>query len=485
MHSVTLRSPTDFSGWRAAARRFVQNETPPEHITWSVRGDTGSLFDAPPQQDPTSNDDTPRDDALRVPREFVQLASTASLHRDPARFALLYRVLWRLREEPRLLSLSMDSDVVELMRMDKSVRRDAHKMKAFVRFRQAPHSDPPRMIAWFEPEHHILEATAPFFMRRFSTMRWSILTPERTAHWDLENLQFGPGAHRCDAPREDAAERLWLSYYASIFNPARLKVATMRGHMPQKYWRNLPEAALIPDLVADSAQRTYQMLNKDPSEPRRGRRAPAAERVRTNIVDTNLRSLKTAVQQCRDCPLWKNATQAVFGEGLERASIVLVGEQPGDQEDIAGQPFVGPAGRILDKALIEAGIDRKLTYVTNAVKHFKFEPRGKRRIHKKPNEMEIAACNQWLQRELRVIKPELVIALGATGARAVFGRATAIEKNRGQIIKGIEAAGVCTADALVTVHPSYLLRVPSEDKQAAYERFVEDLKLARRYAARH
>jgi uracil-DNA glycosylase family protein len=227
------------------------------------------------------------------------------------------------------------------------------------------------------------------------------------------------------------------------------------------------------------------MLNKGHSEPRRSRRAPAAQRVRPGVVDTDLRSLRTAVQQCHDCPLWRNATQAVFGEGLERAKIVLVGEQPGDQEDLAGQPFVGPAGRLLDRALLEAGIDRKLTYVTNAVKHFKFEPRGKRRIHKKPNEMEIAACSQWLQRELRVIKPELVIALGVTGARSVFGRATAIEKNRGHIIKGVETAGVHTADVLVTVHPSLLLRVPSEDRQSAYDRFVEDLKLARKYAARH
>lgn len=224
------------------------------------------------------------------------------------------------------------------------------------------------------------------------------------------------------------------------------------------------------------------MLNKTPAETRKTRRTPAhATQVRTRGRDTDLGALRIAVQDCRDCPLWRNATQAVFGAGPHRASVLFVGEQPGDQEDLSGEPFVGPAGRMLDRALEEAGVDRKFTYVTNAVKHFKFELRGKRRIHKKPNEMEIAACNQWLQRELRAIKPELVVALGATGARAVFGKTTAIEKNRGRIIRNVQAAGVHTSDVLVTVHPSFLLRVPNPDRRQAYERFVDDLKLVRSY----
>ena len=162
----------------------------------------------------------------------------------------------------------------------------------------------------------------------------------------------------------------------------------------------------------------------------------------------------------------------------------MVGEQPGDQEDRTGKPFVGPAGQLLDRALEAAGIDRKDTYVTNAVKHFKFELRGKRRLHKKPNELEIAACHQWLDREVNLIKPTLIVALGATAARAVLGRATAIEKNRGRILTttGTEPRAVSYAtDVLVTVHPSYLLRVPPDDKEAAFQRFVADLKLARVY----
>ncbi|HET9449096.1 MAG TPA: UdgX family uracil-DNA binding protein, partial [Steroidobacteraceae bacterium] len=170
----------------------------------------------------------------------------------------------------------------------------------------------------------------------------------------------------------------------------------------------------------------------------------------------------------------KDATQTVFGEGPQSARIVFIGEQPGDQEDIAGRPFVGPAGKLFDAALTEAGVDRKVTYVTNAVKHFKFEPRGKRRIHKKPSELEITACGQWLRRELHSIEPKIVVALGATAARALLGRAVPVGENRGKIMSG-HAPGA--PDVLVTVHPSYLLRVPPEQHDAEYARFVADLRL--------
>lgn len=215
-------------------------------------------------------------------------------------------------------------------------------------------------------------------------------------------------------------------------------------------------------------------------------RRPAARPPHTASVNVPYRSLAQAREQaanCRDCPLWKNATQTVFGEGHASAKILFVGEQPGDQEDTAGKPFVGPAGRLLDRALADAAVDRKATYVTNAVKHFKFEPRGKRRIHKKPNELEISACRQWLERELSLIRPALIVVLGATAARAVFGHATAIEKNRGRVIPAAQADTGYEADVLVTVHPSFLLRVPDEDRHAAYERFVADLKLIRPYAS--
>jgi uracil-DNA glycosylase family protein len=188
----------------------------------------------------------------------------------------------------------------------------------------------------------------------------------------------------------------------------------------------------------------------------------------------SLKILRQQAADCRACPLWKNATQTVFGEGPQNAQIMLVGEQPGDKEDLAGKPFVGPAGLMLDRALKEAGIDRKRTYVTNAVKHFKFVPRGKIRLHQKPTTPEIKACRQWYERELISIRPDLVVAMGATAAQSVFGKMTPINKNRGRLID--LADGI---KALVTVHPSYLLRQPdAEAKAREYARFIADLKIA-------
>ncbi len=192
---------------------------------------------------------------------------------------------------------------------------------------------------------------------------------------------------------------------------------------------------------------------------------------------SDLEALREEAADCRACPLWKNATQTVFGEGPKHAPIMLVGEQPGDKEDLAGKPFVGPAGQMLDRALEEAGVDRNKVYVTNAVKHFKFVPRGKIRLHQKPTTPEIKACRQWYERELAAIQPELVVALGATAAQSVFGKITPINKNRGHLIDLEEGR-----KALVTVHPSYLLRVPDEESKAReYERFVGDLKIAAAY----
>jgi DNA polymerase len=189
---------------------------------------------------------------------------------------------------------------------------------------------------------------------------------------------------------------------------------------------------------------------------------------------TDLKTLRSEAADCRACPLWKDATQTVFGEGPSHASLMLVGEQPGDKEDLADKPFVGPAGQMLDRALEEAGIDRKKVYVTNAVKHFKFVPRGKIRLHQKPSTAEIKACRPWYERERAVVKPMLVVAMGATAAQSVFGKITPINKNRGYLIDLDDGA-----QALVTVHPSYLLRLPDQDARAReYRHFVDDLKIA-------
>jgi DNA polymerase len=186
-----------------------------------------------------------------------------------------------------------------------------------------------------------------------------------------------------------------------------------------------------------------------------------------------LARLREAAAGCRACPLWKTGTQTVFGEGLAKAKLVLVGEQPGDREDREGRPFVGPAGRVLDEALVEAGIDRRLAYVTNAVKHFKWESRGKRRIHQKPNAEELAACRPWLDAELSALRPQVLVALGATAAQSLLGRSFRVTKQRGEPVESDLAPHV-----LATVHPSSILRAPDEAaRQEAYEAFVADLRV--------
>lgn len=189
---------------------------------------------------------------------------------------------------------------------------------------------------------------------------------------------------------------------------------------------------------------------------------------------SSLTTLRQAALRCTACPLYKNATQTVFGEGPKRAAIMLLGEQPGDQEDLSGKPFIGPAGRILNRALEEAGVDRNSVYVTNTVKHFKWEPRGKRRIHQKPSSRDIAACRPWLEAELRVVRPNVLVCLGSTAAQALFGSSFRVTRERGKLLESELARRV-----VATVHPSSLLRQPDEESRAReYSRFVQDLRVA-------
>lgn len=195
-----------------------------------------------------------------------------------------------------------------------------------------------------------------------------------------------------------------------------------------------------------------------------------------HAVTEKLDTIREDAADCRDCPLWKDATQTVFGEGQQNSSVMFVGEQPGDKEDLAGKPFVGPAGKLLDKALEEAGIERRKTYVTNAVKHFKFKRRGKIRLHQKPNTSEIKACRQWYERQRESIQPELIVALGATAAYSVFGKTMPINKNRG---KFLDLDGHWKG--FITVHPSFILRVHDQDREREYTRFLQDLRVIAKF----
>ena len=462
-----LAHQVDWDGWRGAARSLALEGVAPEEVAWAV-GQPDDLFAeaAAPEAGPAPSG------GFTLPRALVELAQTAIQHDDPERFALLYRLIWRAhRGEKHLLDLATDAEVQAVQRLAQSVRRDTHKMRAFVRFREVAEPEGTRYVSWFEPDHYIVEANAAFFVRRFATMTWSILTPYRSAHWNGEAVSFGPGALKSEVPDDDALEAYWRTYYSSIFNPARLKIGAMTSEMPRKYWKNLPEAAAIPDLIRNAAARTETMVQQPvfsaPKPTRAHAKAEAAP------AATTLLQAARDIHDCRRCALWEPATQPVFGEGPADARIMIVGEQPGDQEDLAGRPFVGPAGQLLDRAMAEAGLDRQQVYVTNAVKHFKFVPRGKRRIHEKPGTSEIAACHFWLELEREELRPALTVMMGATAARAVLGRTVTIGRERSRPIPlpGGNATG------FVTVHPSYLLRLPDEEAKAReYAAFVEDLK---------
>jgi DNA polymerase len=471
LHTVRLAAPDDLAGFKAAVRRLVGQPLPPEAVQWQM-ADAGDLFDdAEPEPEPA----TPPAAPFRLPADMVSLLERAALHRDTGRFALLYRLVWRLLAEPGLRDDPLDADRLLAERMARAVRRDMHKMTAFVRFRPLPGD---RHVAWFEPEHHTLSATAPFFARRFAQMDWAILTPERSVHWDGQALHFGPGARRQDAPGPDAGEQLWLTYYAHIFNPARLKPAMMQKEMPRRYWKNLPEAQLITPLMHEAMQRSGRMVETGASDPQHRRPAVSiALRLDQRPADAaapgSLEELRLATAQCRACPIGQHATQAVHGEGPLGAALMLVGEQPGDQEDLRGRPFVGPAGQLLQRALEQLGWPRDALYLTNAVKHFKFELRGKRRLHKTAGQKEAAACAQWLEREIALVRPRAAVALGATAARALLGRSVAIGASRGQWLRRADGLPV-----LVTLHPAALLRMDAPDPEAAFAGWLADLREA-------
>jgi len=467
-HRVTLSAPDDFDGWRDAARDLVEAGVPASAVVWQVEGDAPDLFGSDVRQ--------PAAASFPVPRAFVDLARNVVCHSDPERFALLYAMLLRLKASRHALDDEADPLVRRLNDLAKAVRRDIHKMHAFVRFREIDGG----FVAFFEPEHHIVRRAASFFVNRFTNMRWSILTPELSIHWDGERLSEGPGATRADAPAGDPLEETWRTYYASIFNPARLKVGAMLKEMPKKYWRNMPETSLVQPLIAGARNRELEMV--EASVVKEGLKH-ALEAERKIEPGGNLRAswealLKDA-RKCTRCDLYKHATQTVFGEGPLDASIMFVGEQPGDQEDLAGRPFVGPAGQLFEAALEKAGIDRTTVYVTNAVKHFKFEPRGKKRIHSKPGAGEIAACRWWIEHERELIRPPVTVALGATAANSLFGKTMAIGKNRGAPLELPDGS-----ECWITVHPSFLLRIPEEDrKREERALFVRDLKRIRARAA--
>ena len=462
--------------WREAARACLRARLAPEAVTWSRGGGAATLFDegsAPPPARAGA--------AIKVPASFVDLAGLVAWHSDPERFARLYALLWRLRLEPALMAEDRaDPSVAKLRALEKGVRRDIHKTHAFVRFREAGEPGAPRrrFAAWFEPSHYTLEPSAPFFARRFADMDWMILTPDLSARFEDGVMTLADGESRPALP-PDAAEEMWTTYFKNIFNPARVKVGAMLSEMPKKYWRNLPEAAAIPGMLQAAEGRMRAMAEALPTD------APLfAHRIAARAAPppappegeaATLGDLAAHEEACRRCPLHEHATQVVPGEGPPTAPLMMVGEQPGDTEDLKGRPFVGPAGQLLDESLRRAGIDRSAVFLTNAVKHFKFTLKGRRRLHQSPGTSEIAACRWWSEREIALVRPRLLVALGATAAESLTGSRKDVLRRRGAIEEGRDGLPV-----FLTVHPSFLLRLSDRAEQEEETgRFVADLLAAR------
>jgi len=513
---IRLDSVVDWSGFSRAVRALRSEGVAPEAVRWRVDGigdiPIADLFDGGAERRPADMADGP---ALLLPRSFVEAAREVFLHADPLRLPLLQRLVLRIADDAAAWSDPLHADRLQFDRYLREVRREIHKMHAFVRFRPlaapdaVPDDDSPglapdeavdaactgepaggaapqrartadagvRHVAWFEPAHHVLEAAAPFFARRFATMRWAILTPRASVQWDGRALAFGPGARREDAPAADAGEALWLAYYRSIFNPARVKVAMMKKEMPVRFWRNLPEAAAIPALLSEAPHRRQAMVDAGGvgrARRRGGSRAGAATSVGTLPDDAvTLEGLARAASRCRDCPGAHAATQTVFGQGSARARVMVVGEQPGDQEDLSGLPFQGPAGQLLRDAMRELGWPADAVYLTNAVKHFHHALRGKRRIHKTPGQQEALACLHWLQAEIDALRPRAIVALGATAVRSLLGAPVAVTAHEGRWFPRPDGTPV-----LVCLHPAAILRADPARQAELRARWVESLRQA-------
>ena len=476
-HPVLVHS---FDEWRHAARDLLNHGVAPHAVQWISHKDDGDLFSqgAPAGEaaelsvpDPAAQAPArPGRSTVRIPRQLMEMLQSAACCRMADRWSFLYLVLWRWHKGEKDVISAADVDGARLHSMVKAVRREEHDMHAYIRFRERrEEAGPPQFVAWFEPAHDVLPQVARHFTSRMGRVTWMIATPDASVMWDGATLHSTGPLMRGPEDIDDAGEALWLTYYRSIFNPARLNADLMHGHIPTRFWKNLPEGAVVPEMVSQAAAGARKVGQTHSVGQRNGTMIPiAAEKAQPQ------RDAPTSLDQCRRCDLWQHATQAVPGVGPIDARIMLVGEQPGDQEDLAGLPFVGPAGKLLARAMSQAEVERREIYLTNAVKHFKWEPRGKRRMHKTPAQREVDACSYWLEGEMKQVQPEVVVALGSTALKSITGNPHAALKD--VLGKPFQHQGRWV---VVIYHPSYVLRVPGEDAKAqAFAVMVDGLRQA-------
>lgn len=450
----------NFEEWRGIARNCCIANISPQEIIWHDREEQKILF-------PNNFIPTQVSGELKVSADFIAFAKNISFHSNPQRWAMLYEALWRImHKEKHLFALSTDPLVRELNLMNKAVRRDAHKAKAFIRFKKSTYEDTDIYTAWHEPDHQILSIIGPFFARRFSDMVWSVFTPRESIHWDLETLHYGEGSTKKMVTIEDEMDKLWKDYYRAIFNPARIKIKAMKKEMPVRYWKNLPEASIISSLLSEAPSRIETMLKHT-----EGWHKSASDFIPPSY-DIDILSL--AAKKCEGCPLYVTGTQTVFGEGPKTAKIMLIGEQPGNEEDRQGKPFIGPAGKLLDQALNSAKLNRSNIYLTNAVKHFEFNVVKGYKKNITPNLRKIMDCNAWLQAEIKAIRPQVIVTLGVIAGRALFGSSFKLKESHSK------TRMLGDIKVISTIHPSHILRtVDTLEKKQLFEYLVNDLTYAK------
>ena len=428
MPICALAHETDWTGWRRAARSFVLAGVEPANLTWIVGG-TGDPIPEPGQ-------------GFTLTRNLVSLAVQAFQAREPERFGLLYTLVWRAHHGGLSPDARDDPDLRIARRWALAVRADAHRMRTHIRYAPMPSDGQPHFLGWYEPEHFVLEGNARLLARRDPASSFTIVTPDGTAHHDQAGLRFGQGLkHPSD---DDTLLAWWEHHHETILQFAGPGDGLPEAEELDEDPRPLDLPPLGPVVLTRSPTRAAQDLERD-------------------------------ARRCERCELYGPATQTVFGEGPGSARVMFIGEQPGDQEDVIGRAFVGPAGQLLDRAFEEARIDRRLIYVTNAVKHFKFSQRGRRRIHQSPSPHEIEICRFWLDAERAAMNPTLIVLLGGSAGRAILGRPVSVMRERGRPFTLPDGGA-----AFLTVHPSYLLRQPDEASRAReYATFVRDLRTVR------
>lgn len=442
-----------FDEWRLKAGQLLVSKVAPEKINW-ITSDDGFHF---------GEDwiDQPVTESPLLPREFFDKAQVVSAFRDDSTWSLLYRVAWRiLTEEKNLLQIALDDDVREFESRYRLVMRDIHKMKAFVRFKEIKQGDKIIYMAWHRPDHRIVRLAAPFFKDRFNGMNWVIMTEDESMSWDQSEIHFSAGIPQHEALMEDSSEDLWKTYYAAIFNPSRIKISTMKKELPVRHWKTLPETELIDSLIDEAPERLKVFY----------------ESQRPQIIEQRQLSypeIKEGLKSCRACSICEKASGPVMGEGPMNARIMFIGEQPGNEEDLQGRPFIGPAGQLLEKAFKRRGFNRDDVYVTNAVKGFKWIYQSSMRWHRSANASEISACKPWLKQELTLLKPEIVVCLGRSAAQSLLGKMIKMEEVRGKFFR----SSVCDK-TIILPHPSSILRIQDETLQSeAFEKFVNELYL--------